>query len=181
MGDRRRPSEVDAPRKKAPWRSTGASDLVYYTDRETAPGCDSDSEKKGVFRNNRGLVITLIDLLFVTVLFIVYLVFLRPMADQLSLGGYTIDFELVQQGESVTVIGEVERARSAFGADPPPQREQPIITMRANGKSISDLVAPDGKKRIISIVLEEYSNSEGVITVEVEIEGEIASKGLRLR
>lgn len=179
-----KPSEQDdAFRVKpgpAPWRNDRDTEPVRYGGRSN-DGCETEKAGKGIFRNNRGLLITLIDLGFVAILLVVYLVILRPLADRVTIEPYVIDLEATQENETVVIIGTIYVSNSVFRPSPELPREQPIVTLSAGGGSVSDLAPKRDAERTLFLEIPYSHTFEDKIEVEIAIGDEGGTQVLELR
>ncbi len=87
-------------------------ELRYHYNREERTAGLPDylrnrSRKKGIFRGNRSLVITLIDVVFLVILFVVISVVTRLMGDNTVIPGYTVSASATVFGDRVLVSAKV--------------------------------------------------------------------------
>ena len=139
----------------APWRTTGAAEPEHYAGRPRDCDTEEHSRSGGVFRHNRGLVITLIDLVVVTMLFIIFIVVIRPLSDRVTIGAYQADVAVERLDGDLVIRTTVQRRSSLFGGrvtqDDSPL--QPIVTVRARGLETADLAPPGDSLRTIELRL----------------------------
>lgn len=164
----------------APWRNDHDTEPVRYGKRSTED-CETDSARRGVFRNNRGLLITLIDLGFVAILLVLYLAILRPMADRVMIDPYIIDLEASREGNTAIIIGTISVANPVFGPSPVLPPEQPIVTLTAGNGSVSDLAPKRDTDRTLLLEIPYSTTSEGKIEVEVNLGGKRGVQVIELR
>lgn len=107
-----------------PWREQNERTPVFHynrAEREALRGDRAGGETGGgFFRRNRSLAITLIDVVFVLILFVIFWFFLRPLADRVEIAGYRVTTEaFLFDGELlVTVRVVAPEDRSAPEASP---------------------------------------------------------------
>jgi len=92
-------------------REPGVPRYHYSREERTASLPETMREKpqgKGIFRGNRSLAITLIDVVFLLMLIAVLSVVNRLMGDNTILPGYTISAEASVSGDRVLVIIKVK-------------------------------------------------------------------------
>ena len=163
-----------------PWRNDGDTEPIRYGGR-TDDDCGTENVRKGIFRNNRGLLITLIDLCFVSVLLVVYAVILRPLADRVTIEPYVIDLEATEDGETVVIIGTTSVLRPVFRPSPELPRERPIVTLSAGGGSVSDLAPNRGAERTMLLEIPLSAVADAKIEIEATIGDETGTQVLELR
>lgn len=166
--------DIATVRGRAPWRAPESSDPVRYSsDRDGSSGTDcedSSRRRSGIFRNNRGLMITLIDVLFVTVLFIVYLVVMRPLSDSVSIPPYRVSISSETVSEGLRVRGVVTHRSSVFFPGDQDQVQQPIVTFTVLDQSIADLAPAPSRSRTLDVIVPAESvarREQLVVTVEI--------------
>jgi hypothetical protein len=79
---------------------------------------DRPHKKRGFLRGNRSLTITLIDVVFLVMLFAVFSVVSRLMGDNTILPGYTISAKAATFGDRVLVSATVKARETAEGESP---------------------------------------------------------------
>jgi len=82
-------------RRRRDPETSGRGDLGFHYDREERLGDrgQREPEQGSIFRRNRSLAITLLDLLLVLIIFALYMVFFRPGSSDalVRLDGYAVD------------------------------------------------------------------------------------------
>jgi len=158
--------------------------IVYQYDREERKAQriaqTGELPRKGWLRGNKSLIITLIDVVIVIGVFLLYIFFLKPMADRQILGDYTIRGQAFQYADRVFV------SLSIVAEDEPRETEDDssgLITVVTPSGEISDLLPAEGRERIIRFD-EEWDGSsdlpltfrigemEGTLSISVSLEGE---------
>lgn len=103
--------------------TSGRGDLGFHYDRDERLGDRGErkSEQGGIFRRNRSLAITLLDVLLVLIIFALYMVFFRPGASDalVSVDGYTVDGSafVFETDVYVTVTVELEDGEGVRDGD----------------------------------------------------------------
>ena len=92
--------------------TSGRGDLGFHYDRDERLGDRGEREPEtgSIFRRNRSLAITLLDLLLVLIIFALYMVFFRPGASDalMTLDGYAVDGSAFVFDDDVYVTVTVE-------------------------------------------------------------------------
>ena len=133
-GDRRRRSDRET-------RDPGRAGFHYS--REERLGYESDGggeEPRGIFRRNRSLAITLIDVLVVLLMFGLYLLFFRPEPGVESLGGYRFE------GNAFRFDGDLYVTLTATRADDAPAAVGEASLLRVEfpgGEVVTDVLPTD--------------------------------------
>jgi hypothetical protein len=136
----------------APWRTPEAADPEHYSRR--GPGCDDEPGGRtgGIFRNNRGLVITLVDLVVVTMLFVIFILVIRPLSDRVTVGAYQAEVAVERSEGDLWIRATVQVRSSLFGGvTVPDDPMQPIVTVSARGLETADLAPPGDSPRTIAL------------------------------
>lgn len=161
----------EGPKGPTPWREP----TMHYSRAEReAMRSHQSTPQSGFFRRNRALVILLLDLVFVTALFLIYLFFLRPMALRVQIDSYTVSAQAVVADGEVAVIVTV-----VAGEGDAPQAPQPIVRATVGSLEVADLAPLAGRSRDLIIALGAVddvpvarSGFESAIEVEVSIGAE---------
>lgn len=124
--------------------TSGRGDLGFHYDREERLGDrgEREPEQGGIFRRNRSLAITLLDLLLVLIIFALYMIFFRPGAsDALArLDGYEVDASAFVFEAEVYVTVTVELTDSEAVRD----GEQSLVRLEfPDGTSSTDVLPSD--------------------------------------
>ncbi|MFP4153504.1 MAG: hypothetical protein ACLFSV_11720 [Alkalispirochaeta sp.] len=180
--------------RRAPWRDHGTSEPVYYTERPGFTGSPGAAESEecrprrgGIFRGNRGLIITLIDIVFVTLLFIIFVLFLRPLSNRVVIDPYRVDLAAERIDEAVVVRATVaHRERSAGssenGENAGDRNPQPVVTVVAGGHPSRDLAPRPGGRRAIELIVPGADPDEtDAIVVTVSIDGTEREQRIEVR
>jgi len=164
----------------APWRTTGAAEPEHYARhlREADTG-----GRGGVFRHNRGLVITLIDLVVVSMLFVIFVVVIRPLSDRVTIGAYQAELAVEASDGDLYVRATVQQRSTLFGGTESPDGPfQPIVTMTALDAETADLAPPDGMQRTLELRIPEADDDEREqLTVTIRVGDEEAVHTVTIR
>lgn len=167
----------------APWRTPEAAEPEHYSRR--GRGCDDEQSGRtgGIFRNNRGLVITLIDLIVVTMLFVIFILVIRPLSDRVTVGAYQAEVAVERSGGDVWIRATVQARSSLFGGvEAPDEPFQPIVTVRARGLEAADLAPPGDSLRTVELRIPADRVGEGEeLAVTIRIGDEEAEHTVSLR
>lgn len=145
MNDREEPTPV-------PRRKPADQELHYHYNRE-----EREASRKVIwtppqgsfFRRNRALAIILVDVIVVVLLFFIYLFFLRPMAGQIRIDRYRINTQVFALADEILLTVTVTHDREGDRD----QEVQPLLTVSAMGRSVSDLAPLPGRERTIALSL----------------------------
>ena len=173
------PTHGTEPNRPTPWNATGKREVSFHYDRAEREALRHDAWKKpqgGFFRRNKGLTLSIIDVAFVLVLLLVYLIFLRPLAERTRIGGYRIE------GEAVLFDGEVLVGVTVDDTSPDDRSALPqvnrVVTLSALGLEARDLVPASGGRRVVRLRIPEErlpDEVESGLTVTVTIGDETRS------
>jgi len=183
------PGSGDSTPRRAPWRDHGVSDPVYYTGRPgTGGGEECRPRRAGILRGNRGLIITLIDIVFVTLLFILFVLFLRPLSNRVWIEPYRVDLSAERIDGNIIVRGTVQyRGRSdrerlnGDGAGEFDGQFQPIVSITAGGVSSRDLAPSPGGRRTIELVVPPGTDDQDALVIAVSIDGTEREQQIEVR
>jgi len=153
----------------SPWKTgTDGKPVIYgragpYDHHEVKP------PRTRIFRGNRGLIITLIDVVVVAVLMFIFYTLLLPLSETVSVPPYRLDIDSEYTDSSVDVVVTVHhRPPGIFSASPKNDEmdrpKQPIVTVRAGEYRVSDLAPLEGERRrmVLSVPLSESERGSNV-------------------
>ncbi|MDA3948048.1 MAG: hypothetical protein PF508_02380 [Spirochaeta sp.] len=167
----------------APWRTAGAAEPERYARRGRACDDGKTGRSGGIFRHNRGLLITLIDLIVVTMLFVIFILVIRPLSDRVTVGGYQADVTVERSNGDLWIRTTVQLRSSLFGGVAVPEDAfQPIVTLSAGGLESVDLAPPGDSPRIIELrIPAERAEDRDELAVTIRIGDEEAVHTVSLR
>jgi len=132
----------------APWRTGETAEPVIYS--RTRESNETTGKRGGVFRGNRGLMITLIDIVVVTLLFIIFYTLLLPLSRNVSIEPYVMEIDHTLD-ENVLEISVLINHRTPGIFSKPLSTSsnliQPVVTVRAGNVSVADLAPREGQQR----------------------------------
>lgn len=159
-----------------PWRghpSVGPQFHYRRAEREEQQQRSTPSLHGGFFRRNRGLTLTIIDLVIVAALFAIVTFVVLPLQARGRIGPYRLQAEAVWVGDAVLTTVEVRDGDFGDRDAPPPSQ---VVQIRAGGQSASDLVPMLAPSRLIRMRLEPEQVVEALqgndLRLEVIIGGE---------
>lgn len=158
---RKRPDDRDPTR--------GFPDHAYHYNREERLAMRGDLRKSegGFFRRNKGLVIVLVDLVFLAIIAAVFFVVLRPDETSRSRDGYTFSVRAVEFGDELLIT-----VRAAAAARDRPDAEDPVFrVIFPDRTTVTDIVPAGGTETVVRRAIESVGAS--AISVEIEFRGEL--------
>ena len=173
------------PDRPTPWRAANGERLTFHYDRAEREAMRQriwEAPTGNFFRRNRGLTLTLIDLVFVIALFGIFVFVIRPMAGRARIDHYRVEAEALHfDGEVLVSVSitdtrygrrDAEDAHGAPGA--PSAAVDNLVTVHIAGRSESDLLPTLSAVRTIRfrLTVEEVptDGADGVtLPVRVEI------------
>lgn len=131
-----RPSELGP----TPWRghaSVGPQFNYRREEREAQRQTARETPRGGFFRRNRGLTLTIIDLVIVAALFAIVTFVVLPLQSRGRIGSYRLRAEAVWVDGAVLATVQVIDGDFSDRDGPPPSQ---VVELRAGSRSSSDLV-----------------------------------------
>lgn len=151
-----------------PWkRAESLEELPYHYNRQEreAQRLSPDAGPSGgFFRRNRALTLIILDVFIVVILFIIYLVFLRPMEGEYRVAGYRFRVETFVVDDDILVAVDLRAPRDATG--------QPVVVVRVDNREVRDLAPRAGEDRRVVIAVPREGFSRGTASLTVTIDGE---------
>ncbi|MCG8478386.1 MAG: hypothetical protein MI724_04760 [Spirochaetales bacterium] len=173
------------PDRPTPWRSAEGERPTFHYDRAEREAMRQriwEAPTGNFFRRNRGLTLTLIDLVFVIALFGIFVFVLRPMAGRVRIDRYRVEAEALHFDGEVLVSVSVTDTRYGRGGgdDGGSTRNGPadnLVTVHIAGASESDLLPTLSPVRTIRFRLPVDDapidgGDEATLPIRVEIGGD---------
>ncbi|MFW5737511.1 MAG: hypothetical protein ACOCYX_01250 [Spirochaetota bacterium] len=145
--------------ERAP-ETSDPSQYVFHYDRVERLGDRADRERPtgGIFKRNKSLLIVLLDIVLVMMMFLLYILFLRPEPGVVQAEGYLLDGEAFAFDEEVFVTVRIEPSAredravpggSGTGSDEgaePPEGEASLVRLRfPDGTAVTDALPTDAE------------------------------------
>ncbi len=174
-------------RGPAPWRSGNVEEPHMYS-RGPRTNNDQTKVKTHIFRGNRGLMITLIDIVVVTILFIVFYTLLLPLSGGVTIQPYRLEIEHIVAEETVEISVLIRHRPPGLFSMPAEQSPpgQPIVTLRAGNASIADLAPREGEHRYMVLAvplssIPDAARETGTVELILQIRDEVRRYRIDLR
>ncbi len=178
-------SDEHGPERPTPWRGADGERLTFHYDRAEREAMRQriwEAPTGNFFRRNRGLTLTLIDLVFVIALFGIFVFILRPMTGRVRIDRYRVEAEALHFDGEVLVSVSVTDTRYGRGdergsdstSNEPPGGAENLVTVRVIDMSESDLLPTLSPVRTIRFRLPVedvpmYEDDEAALLIHVEI------------
>ncbi len=146
----------------------GLSEHAYHYNREERLAMRGGLKKDegGFFKRNKGLVIVLIDLVFLAIIAAVFFVVLRPDETSLSRDGYTFSIRAVEFGDELLITVRV----TTTPRDAPDATDPVFRVIFPDGTTVTDVVPSEGAETVVRRTIESFGAS--VVSVEIEFRGD---------
>ena len=136
------------PDRPTPWRAADGERLTFHYDRAERESMRQriwEAPTGNFFRRNRGLTLTLIDLVFVIALFGIFVFVIRPMAGRVRIDRYRVEAEALHFDGEVLVSVSItdtryDRRDGASSPGAPPDTSDNLVTVHLADRSESDLL-----------------------------------------
>jgi hypothetical protein len=164
---------VKRPEGPTPWKGHESSRPVFHYNREEREATRQriwEPPIGGFFRRNRGLTLTIIDLVIVLMLFVIVMFVVVPLQSRGRIDGYRLTGEVVHFDDELlvllTVADTAGESRDAIPADN-------VVTLVVAGSEALDLVPEQGGSRTIRLripiedAVSELNRSDLPVTVRI--------------
>lgn len=164
-------------------REPGVSQRHYDpAERRARNGADRPKGRSPLFRN-RSMLITILDLIVILIMFVLYLLFIRPNLGTREIEGYELRATAFGfDGQTfVSVQIGAEELQDSGGDGAQPSGAGSLVTVRfADGREIEDVLPPAGEQFVLRHVLDSVEEetevtvilAEQVITISAPVAGE---------
>lgn len=138
-------------------------------EREAMAGGRKETERGGVFRRNRALLITLLDLAVILIMFVLYIVFIRPNQGTAEIDGFAFRLHAFEYDARVYVSVEITAVDRTNDAGLVSGADSLVVATFPDGQEVTDVLPAAGSRIRIRHVLDDRSRS---VAVDLEAAGE---------
>lgn len=125
-------------------------------EREGLGGRRTEESGGRAFRHNRGLLITLLDLIVILIMFVLYVVLVLPALGNQEIAGFRFSGRAFEYDGEVFVTVEITRTdRSTSDSAPPRGAESLVEVVFPDGATVTDVLPSPGSSVRVRHVLPE--------------------------
>lgn len=174
--------------RPTPWRGTNEAVTFHYdrSEREALRQRVWEAPTGGFFRRNRGLTLTIIDVVIVLILLVVFLVVLAPLAQRTTVAGYRVRGEALLYDGELLVTATVHAAQEPppSGDDEPIAPAENLVELQIGEQTVTDLLPTGDRERILRFraPLADLADvlDDQALPVRIRIRGETGELSLQI-